>query len=272
MFRSGRGIKVMKAGGKRRRNSEEPATGPAVVGRRPALEAIRSGSAREVVVAHSARATSGLRDVLSAAADHRVPVTRVAEETIDRLSMGARHQGVVVRTVPLPVLGDTALKSWQWTGDAVVLVLDGVTDPQNVGAAARTAEASGADAMIVRKNRGAATTAAAVKASAGALMHLPVVTVTNIARTLRALKEAEFWVVGLEVGGSGTLEEAEPPPGRLALVVGSEGEGLSRLVRETCDELVAIPLRGKTASLNVAVAAGVGLFTYANRRNGVGGK
>jgi 23S rRNA (guanosine2251-2'-O)-methyltransferase len=262
----------MKGRGKGRRSPETPAIHPAVVGRRPALEAIRSGSAREVVVARSARATPGLRDVLSAAADHRIPVTRVSDETIDRLSMGSRHQGVVVRTSPAPSLGDAELKSWQWTADAVVLVLDGVTDPQNVGAAARTAEAAGAEAMIVRKNRGVARTAAAVKASAGAMVHLPVATVTNIARTLRALKEAGFWVVGLDVGASGTIREAEPPPGRLALVVGSEGEGLSRLVRETCDELVAIPLRGKTASLNVAVAAGVGLFTYANKRTEVGGK
>ncbi len=262
----------MKEGAKGRRVSEGPAAFPAVVGRRPALEAIRSGSAREVLVARSTQATAGLRDVLSAAANHRVPVTRVPQETIDRLSMGARHQGVVVRTAPAPSLGDAELKSWQWTQDAVVLVLDGVTDPQNVGAAARTAEAAGADAMIVRKSRGVARTAAAVKASAGALLHLPVATVTNIARTLRALKEAGFWVVGLDVGASSLIGEAEPPPGRLALVVGSEGEGLSRLVRETCDELVAIPLQGKTASLNVAVAAGVGLFTYAKRRAQPGGK
>jgi 23S rRNA (guanosine2251-2'-O)-methyltransferase len=262
----------MKGRGKGRRSPETPPILPTIVGRRPALEAIRSGAAREVVVAHSARTTSGLRDVLSAAADRRVPVSRVPDETIDRLSGGLRHQGVVVRTSAAPSLGDAELKSWPWTADAMVLVLDGVTDPQNVGAAARTAEAAGADAMIVRKNRGGARTAAAVKASAGALVHLPLATVTNIARTLRALKEAGFWVVGLDVGSTSTIREAEPPPGRLALVVGSEGEGLSRLVRETCDELVAIPLRGQTASLNVAVAAGVGLFTYANKRTEGGGK
>jgi 23S rRNA (guanosine2251-2'-O)-methyltransferase len=239
-----------------------------VVGRRPALEAIRSGSAREVLVSALARSTPGLREVLDAALHHDVPVSRVTDDVIDRMSSGTRHQRVAVRVTMPPFLDERALGSMKWTADAVVLVLDGVTDPQNVGAAARTAEAAGASAMIVRHHRGAPNTVAALKSSSGALFHLPVARVTNITRALGMLKRAGFWVAGLDARASRTIRDAEPPPGRVALVVGSEGSGLSRLVRESCDELIAIPLTGKADSLNVAVAAGVGLFTYADRGTG----
>lgn len=243
--------------------SREP-DGATVIGRRPALEAIRSGAAREVLVSTSAQTTAGLRQVLEAAANLSIPVSRVTDDVIDRLAAGARHQRVAVRVTTPPPLDERALQTWAWDTDAVVLVLDGVTDPQNVGAAARTAEAAGAAAMIVRRHRGASSSPAALKASAGALLHLPVARVTNITRSLKSLKDAGFWVAGLAAEAPRTIREAERPPGRLALVVGSEGSGLSRLVRESCDELVAIPLTGKAESLNVAVAAGVGLFTYAD--------
>jgi 23S rRNA (guanosine2251-2'-O)-methyltransferase len=251
----------------RRKGHQERSREPrdaAVVGRRPALEAIRSGSALEVFVSESAQTTAGLRAVLEAAGNQRIPVTWVTDDVIDGLAAGARHQRVAVRVTTPPPLDERALQTWAWATDAVVLVLDGVTDPQNVGAAARTAEAAGAAAMIVRRYRGASSSPAALKASAGALFHLPLARVTNITRSLRTLKELGFWVAGLDGGASQTIRGARRPPGRLALVVGSEGSGLSRLVRESCDELVAIPLTGKAESLNVAVAAGVGLFTYAD--------
>jgi 23S rRNA (guanosine2251-2'-O)-methyltransferase len=220
----------------------------------------------------SARTTAGLREVLDAAARLHVPVRRVTDDVIDRIASGTRHQRVAVRVAMPPSLDERALGSRDWPTDAVVLVLDGVTDPQNVGAAARTAEAAGAAAMIVRRHRGAPNTSATLKTSAGALFHLPVARVTNITRGLDTLKRAGFWVAGLDAAASRTIREAERPPGRLALVVGSEGSGLSRLVRESCDELIAIPLTGKATSLNVAVAAGVGLFTYADRGNRTEGK
>jgi 23S rRNA (guanosine2251-2'-O)-methyltransferase len=257
------------------RAHRDRATAPrdaAVVGRRPALEAIRSGSAREVLVSVSARTTAALREVLDAAAGRSIPVTRVTDDVIERIASGARHQRVAVRVSMPPSIDERALDGWNWTADAVVLVLDGITDPQNVGAAARTAEAAGAAAMILRRDRGAPNTSAALRASAGALFHLPVARVTNITRALKMLKRAGFWVAGLDAGASRTIREAERPPGRLALVLGSEGSGLSRLVRESCDELIAIPLTGKADSLNVAVAAGVGLFTYAAGGKSPGGK
>lgn len=247
------------------RSDRDPA---AIVGRRPALEAVRTGTARELLVSRSAEATPALREVLEAAREAGVPVRRVPEERIAALAGGARHQGVAVRVPSPPVLSEGDLERRAWADDALVLVLDGVTDPQNVGAAARSAEAAGAAALVLRRRRGAGITPAAVRASAGGLLHLPVARVANVARALARLRAAGFWVVGLDAEAAGTIHDAEPPPGRLALVLGSEGSGLSRLVGEACDELVSIPMRGRVGSLNVAAAAAVALFLFAGRGRG----
>ena len=238
---------------------------PVVVGRRPALEAVRAGAALEVLVARTARPTPGLRRLLAEAEGAGVPVRRVDPHVVEEAALGTAHQGVVVRTRPPATLGERDLDAGPWPPDAVVVVLDGVTDPGNVGAVARSAEAAGASALVVRRRRGGATSGAAVKASAGALLHLPVVWVANIPRAIGRLKDAGFWAVGLDGGAVATIWDQRRPSGRLALVLGSEGGGLSRLAREACDELVAIPLRGRVESLNVAAAAAVALFGYAVR-------
>jgi len=235
-----------------------------VVGRRPALEAVRSGRATEVLVARGARSTSALRELVEAAGVLDVPVLTVPGERIESLADGALHQGVAARVNPPPRLAEADLSARDWAGDSVVMVIDGVTDPHNLGALARTAEAAGAEALITRRRRSAHLEKVALKASAGALLHLPAAQVANIPRALGLLKEAGFWVVGLD-GSAGKTVFEEAPPGKIALVLGAEGEGLSRLVREKCDELLAIPLRGKVASLNVSVAAGVAVFSYAVR-------
>lgn len=231
-----------------------------VVGRRPVLEALRAGAAVEVLLAAGARRTPGLRDVLSAAEAAEVAVTEVPRGRIDELAAGSAHQGAAARAEAPAVLGEADLERRPWPEDARVVVLDGVTDPHNVGAIARTAEAAGASALVVRRRRGAGLTPTAVKASAGALLHLPLAEVANIARALDRLKRAGFWVIGLAGEAEARLQDTSPPPGRVALALGAEGEGLSRLVRESCDELVSIPLRGRVASLNVSAAAAVALF------------
>lgn len=236
----------------------------AVVGRRPALEAVRSGRAVEVLVARGARSTPALREVVEAAGASDVPVVTVSGERIESMADGALHQGVAARVRPAGRLAEADLGSRAWGSESVVVAIDGVTDPQNLGALARTAEAAGADALITRRRRSAHLDKVALKASAGALLHLPVAEVANIPRALGLLKEAGFWVVGLDESASKTIFE-ETPAGKLAVVLGAEGSGLSRLVRESCDELLAIPLRGRVASLNVSVAAGVALFSYAVR-------
>lgn len=234
-----------------------------VEGRRPVLEAIRSGRASEVLLAAGARRTPALRDVLEAAERAEVPVREVPRAGIDSLAITPSHQGVIARAEPPSPLGEGELENRAWPAAARVVVLDGVTDPHNVGAIARTAEAAGASALVLRRRRGAGLTPAAVKASAGALLHLPVAEVANIPRAIGRLQQAGFWVLGLAGEAETPLDRSSAPVGRLAVVLGSEGEGLSRLVREACDELVSIPLRGRVASLNVSAAAAVALFGLA---------
>ncbi|HEV3474041.1 MAG TPA: 23S rRNA (guanosine(2251)-2'-O)-methyltransferase RlmB [Actinomycetota bacterium] len=251
----------------KRRGRARP-KGAVVGGRRPALEAVRSGLAVEIIVAEGNRSTPGLRELLDAADRAGTPVRRVSSERVEEMAGDVRHQGVVTRVRLASPLSEQELGARDWAADEVVVVLDGVTDPHNLGAVARTVEAAGAGAMVVRRARGGALGATAMKASAGALVHLPVAEVPNIPRALERLKQAQFWVVGLDAEGDNRVGESEPPPGRVALVAGSEGEGLSRLVRETCDELVSIPMRGRVSSLNVAVAAGIALFVYVSRTSG----
>lgn len=229
-------------------------------GRRPVLEAVRAGRAVEILVAAGAHATVGLRDVLAAAREAAVPVRQVPRDRIESLASGGSHQGVLARAEAPAALGEADLERRAWPEDARVVVLDGVTDPRNVGAIARTAEAAGASALVLRRRRAATLTPVAFKASAGALLHLPVAEVANVPRALGRMKGVGFWVIGLAGEAATPLGAASPPPGRLALVLGAEGVGLSRLVRESCDDLVSIPLRGRVSSLNVSAAAAVALF------------
>lgn len=242
----------------------EPAKGVVVAGRRPVLEALEAGAVSEVLVADAVRGR-GVEPILAAARSRRVRVTTVPRGSLDGMSLEVPHQGVAARIAAPRDLGEGDLSARAWGPDDVVVVLDGVTDPRNVGAVARTAEAAGAAGLILRRRRGAALTTVALKASAGALVHLPVARVPNLTRALGRLRDAGFWIVGLDAAGERDIGRAERPPGRLALVLGAEGEGLSRLVARSCDELVSIPMRGRVGSLNVAVAAGVALFTYAAR-------
>ncbi len=248
------------------RASGQAARTSLIVGRRPVLEAVRAGATTEVLVARGSRSTEPLRELRDAASRAGIPVTIVDGDRIDSLAQGAHHQGVAARvSVPGP-LSERDLEHLDWPEEPLAVVLDGVTDPQNLGAVARTAEAAGASALVVRRPRGAVVGPASIRASAGALLHLRVAEVANIPRALDRLKRAGFWVTGLDENAGGDVLGSEPPSGALALVVGSEGAGLSRLVRERCDVLLRIPMRGRVASLNVAVAIGVGLYGYAERR------
>lgn len=226
-------------------------------------EAVRAGRAVALLLARGAGPAGAIAGLRRAAADAAVPVRTVERASLDALGLG-EHQGVGA-SVRLPrEIGERELVRERLAGDGLVVVLDGITDPRNLGAAARAAEAAGAAVLLTRARRAAPTTPAAVKASAGALLHLPVARVTNLARTLEALKAGGFTVIGLDEEGEHTIHDA-PPPRPVALVVGGEGAGLSRLVRERCDLLVRIPTSGLTGSLNAASALAVGLFAYATR-------
>lgn len=231
-----------------------------VFGRRPVLEALAAGRAREVLLAPARRDDGRAREILETAERRGVAVRRVPAERIAHLADEVAHQGVAAEVAPPPLLSERELAVRSWGERAVVVVLDGVMDPRNVGAIARTAEAAGAEALVVRRRRGAGLGPAAMKASAGALLHLPLAEVHNIARALARLKDAGFWIVGLAADAPRPLARASEGRDRVAFVLGSEEEGLSRLVGDSCDALASIPLRGRVGSLNVSVAAAVALF------------
>jgi 23S rRNA (guanosine2251-2'-O)-methyltransferase len=233
---------------------------PVVGGRRAVLEAVRAGAAREVLVARDARSTAGLRDVLEACREAGLPVREVDRSELDGLA--SDHRGVAAITGSPKPIDERELAAWPFGPDDLVVVLDGITDPQNLGAAARTAEAAGAAALVTRSRRAAGVTPAAVRASAGALEHLPLAVVANITRALARLQEAGFSVIGLDDGAPRSIFDEPCPPGRVAVVVGSEGEGLSRLVRERCDQLVSLPVRGRVGSLNASAALAAALYGF----------
>jgi 23S rRNA (guanosine2251-2'-O)-methyltransferase len=236
----------------------------AIGGRRPAVEAIRSGRARRVLIARGTRGTEGLQSLLDEAARNDISVEWVDASTVDSL-VPQDHQSVAALVTLPGELDQRALASSSFDQDAVVVVLDGITDPQNLGACARSAEAAGAAMLVTRKRRAAPLSAGALRASAGALFHLPVARVANIVQALNALQERGFHAIGLDHTARADIHSAPPPPRPLALVVGGEDVGLSRLVREACDELVAIPLAGRTSSLNASAALAAALFGYVFR-------
>lgn len=234
--------------------------GDVVGGRRAALEAVRSGRASEVLVVAGSRRTPGLRELLDAAHEAGVPVTTASRQELDRVIPD--HQGVVARVARPEELTERDLSTWAFAEDAVVVVLDGVTDPQNLGAAARSAEAAGAAMLVTRVRRSAPVSAAAVRASAGALLHLPHARVANVTRALGRLQDAGFFVVGLDGNADVSVYDDPCPSGRVALVLGGEGSGLSRLVHERCDALVALPMAGRVSSLNASAALAAVLYAY----------
>ena len=232
-----------------------------MAGRRAVAEAVRTGNATEVLIVSSPKVTQGLRAVLDAAHEAQVPIRTVPRARLDDLATD--HQGVVARVgVETETLTERDLASFPFEDDAVVVVLDGITDPQNLGAAARSAEAAGAAMLVTRTRRAADVTPSAVRASAGALLHLPHARVANIARAIERLQAAGFWVVGLDERAEGTVYDAPCPPGRLAVVIGSEGVGTTRLVRERCDALVSLPMRGQVGSLNAAASLAAVLYAF----------
>ena len=238
-----------------------------ISGRRAVVEALRAGRVKEVLVAVGARDTQGLRAVRDEARAAKVPVRATDRRELDRLAED--HRGVVARTVRghtghsgRAQMGERDLATFLFGPDALVVVLDGITDPQNLGAAARTAEAAGAEALVTRARRAAGVTPAAVRASAGALEHLPHAVVANIGRALARLQEVGFFVVGLDEEAPHSIFDQPSPEGRVAVVIGSEGEGMSRLVRERCDLLVALPLSGRVGSLNASAALAAALYGF----------
>jgi len=231
-------------------------------GRNAVLEALRGQRPlRRVMLAQGVHATGTLGAVLVAAEAAGVPVQRVPREALDRLCGSSHHQGVaaVGAAYRYATLDDILATAQARGEEPLVLALDSLQDPQNFGSLLRTAEAVGVHGVIVPKHRAVGLTAAVAKASAGAIEHIKAARVTNLVRTLEELKERGLWVAGVDMAGRQAYDEADlrlP----LVLVVGGEGRGLSRLVKEKCDLTVRLPMRGHVASLNAAVAGAIVLY------------
>jgi 23S rRNA (guanosine2251-2'-O)-methyltransferase len=233
-----------------------------VYGINPVIEALRSGRARELRVGD--RADDRVREILALADEKSVRVRRVPADVLQRQSQGGVHLGVVaeVEDVRDHSLEDLVRGA---AGSPLLLVLDGIEDPHNLGAILRTADAAGVDGVIMQERRSAALGGAAAKASAGAVSHVKVAQVVNIARAIDELKELGVWSVGL-AGEADASYDTLDLAGPTALVMGAEGPGLRRLVREKCDFLASIPMQGQVGSLNVSVAAGIVLFEAVRQR------
>jgi 23S rRNA (guanosine2251-2'-O)-methyltransferase len=234
-----------------------------VYGINPVLEALRTGRVRRLRI--GARADKRVDEVMLLAQEHDVPVEWVDAQALDRAARGGVHQGIVAELAPLRDYSIAELIDAAKPDPPLILVLDGIEDPHNIGALLRSADAAGCHGVVRQARHAAPLDGAAMKASAGAAAHVRVATVVNIARVVEELKDAGVWTVGL-AGEAAERYDAVDFTLPTALVVGAEGAGLRRLVRERCDRLVAIPMRGSVGSLNVSVAAGVALFEVARQR------
>jgi 23S rRNA (guanosine2251-2'-O)-methyltransferase len=234
-----------------------------IYGVNPVMEALRAGRVKSIRIAE--RAGGRANEIAAAAERRRVPVRRVPAGELDRLSRGGVHQGIVAELAPAATY-DVADLIADRSHPPLLVVLDGIEDPHNVGAILRTVDAAGGDGVVRQSRHAAPLEGAAAKASAGAVSHVRVADVVNIARAVEELKEAGVWTVGLAGDAPKRYDQIDLTL-PTALVVGAEGSGLRRLVRERCDWLVSIPMRGHVDSLNVSVATGVVLFEAIRQRH-----
>jgi 23S rRNA (guanosine2251-2'-O)-methyltransferase len=239
------------------------------VGRNAVLESLRARvPATALHVGPRLDADERIGEAVMLATDAGIPVVEAGRAELDRLSGGTVHQGLALRVRPYEYAHPDDLLG---AGDPPLIVaLDGVTDPRNLGAVARSVAAFGGDGVLVPARRSAGVTAGAWKASAGALARVPVAQASNLAAALVSYQESGLFVVGLAADGPALVSEMDLADGPLVLVVGSEGRGLSRLIAQRCDVLARIPMPGSAESLNAGVAAGIALYEVARRRAAAG--
>jgi 23S rRNA (guanosine2251-2'-O)-methyltransferase len=269
--------KPMPGGSRQHRNFSHPSPSPSpqetedndlIYGRHPVLSALKNQrSLNRIWITPRLRYDPSFHHLILQAKDHGTVIDEVEPKRLDQITDGANHQGVAAQTTPyeyieLPELIEQA-KS---VTDPVIIVADGITDPHNLGAIIRTAEAIGAQGLVIPQRRASGITSTVVKVAAGALESFSVARVVNLSRALEQLKEAGFWIYGTAATGSEPLHTVSFS-GPIVLVVGSEGEGLGMLTQRSCDVLVSIPLQGKTPSLNASVAAGMALYEIYRQRS-----
>lgn len=236
-------------------------------GRNSVIEALRSGRSLNKLFVQDGIKGGSIGEIIALAIESGVPIDYVKIEKLNQLAEGLRHQGVAAMVAPVRFYDlDEVLAAAQAKGeDPFLVLLDELQDPQNVGAIIRTADAAGVHGVLMPKRRSCPLNAVVAKVSAGAVEYVPVVSIGNIAQTIEELKKKGLWVIGADMDGevdyfSGNLK------GPIVLVIGAEGKGLGRLVREKCDLLVKIPMRGGVSSLNASAAGAILLFEIVRQR------
>lgn len=235
-----------------------------IAGRNPVAEALRGGRAlNKVMVQDGAR---GVTEIIAAAKEKGVAVEFVKSDKLDKLAQGVRHQGVVAYAAPVEFKTlEDALKKAAAKGEApFLLLLDELQDPQNLGALIRTADAAGVHGILLPKRRSCPLNAVVAKISAGAVEYVPVIQIGNIVQQLKDLKKQGFWVAGADMDGEPYIKANLTGP--LVLVIGAEGKGLGRLVKENCDIIVSLPMQGGVNSLNAAAAGAVLMYEVVRQR------
>jgi len=258
-------MKVPESGGPR--NPEEFR-----FGRQPVLEALRSGQPLNRVWIMKGTEDGPVREIRKLAREAGVPVQDIARTRLEMMAGGINHQGVAASVAPRRYLElDDLLQPAVGEGEYPLLVaLDGLEDPQNLGGILRTVEAAGGQGVIITRRRSVQVTEAVARVSAGASDLVPVARVSNLAQSLRRLKQEGYWVLGLSPEGAERYDQIDYQR-PLVLVVGGEGKGLSHLIREMCDELVSLPMRGRIASLNAAVATAIVMYEAIRQRRSPAG-
>ncbi|MCU5746694.1 23S rRNA (guanosine(2251)-2'-O)-methyltransferase RlmB [Staphylococcus sp. SQ8-PEA] len=241
-----------------------------IVGRHAVKEAITSGHTINKILVQDSANKQQLNELLKKAKSKKLVIQRVPKSKLDHLS-DAPHQGVAAFVAPYEYTSLDSLLETQSNKDALstILILDGLEDPHNLGSILRTADASGVDGVIIPKRRSVALTQTVAKASTGAIQHVPVVRVTNLAQTIELLKERGYWVVGTEADHATDYREMDASM-PLAIVIGSEGQGMSRLVKDKCDFYIKIPMVGHVNSLNASVAASLMMYEVYRKRHRIG--
>lgn len=250
-----------------RRAADRRPTTEMVAGRNSVVEALRAQvPATTLYLASGSHTDDRVREALRHAADRGIPIMETGRADLDRLTGGAVHQGVALQVPPYEYAELADLLEAPTAGPRLLVALDGVTDPRNLGAIVRSVAAFGGQGVLVPERRSVPMTAAAWKASAGAATRIPVARVTNLTRALQQCQQAGLLTLGLDGAAPTGLPDLEAVRDPVVVVVGSEGRGLSRLVRETCDVVAGIPLAGAVESLNAGVALGVALYEIARLR------
>jgi 23S rRNA (guanosine2251-2'-O)-methyltransferase len=257
----------------RKQQKKAAATAETVCGRNPVVECMRAGvPATALYVALGIDSDERVTESVQLAGDKGISVLEVSRAELDRMTGGALHQGIGLQVPPYEYAHpDDLLDAAGGSGEPPLLVaLDGVTDPRNLGAVVRSAAAFGAHGVLLPQRRSASITAVAWRTSAGTAAKMPIAIATNLTRTLKDWAQQGLMIIGLDADADITIDELELATSPLVVVVGSEGGGLTRLVRETCDQTVSIPMSASVESLNASVAAGVVLAEVARRRRVAG--